>query len=116
MHPRLAATLRLPYPPYLLRVALRGAFMWLVLRALALAVLAARFSLHDGLFPSPHTRVLLVALAALLVWLDRRRFRESLFLADLGTPPLWLWLAVLGAAGLLDAALQLLLLALAGAA
>lgn len=117
----MAAPLRLPYPPYLWKVFRRGAGIWLLVRIAYVMVFiagAAFFGLLSpaevialALHPVPAARAVLVALAAVLVWWDRRRFHELLLPANLGAWPGWFWTASLLAALVLDVAVQTLLAA-----
>lgn len=52
-----------------------------------------------ALHPTALSRFLLVALTAVLVWLDRRRAHEHLLQANFGVSPLWFWTASLLSAG-----------------
>jgi hypothetical protein len=65
-----------------------------------------------ALHPLWVSRAILVALAAFLVWWDRRRAHELLLPANLGAWPGWFWTASLLAALVLDAGVQALLAAL----
>lgn len=117
-----AAAVRLPYPPYLRKVVRRSVWIWLLVRSAYAVVLmagVASFGLlppAEGialvLHPAPATRALLVVLAAVLVWWDRRRSHELLLHANLGAWPGWFWTASLLTALGLDVALQTLLRAL----
>jgi hypothetical protein len=117
----MAASLRLPYPPYLRKVVRRSAGMWLLVRIAYVMVLVAGAGLFGlppaevialALHPVWAGRVVLVALAAFLVWWDRRRSRELLLPANLGAWPGWFWTASLLAALVLDLGVQTLLAAL----
>lgn len=115
---RVVASIRLPYPPYHWKVIRRSAGMWLLVRIAYVFVLMA--VVVFGLLPSAEgtalaihplwvTRVLLVALTAVFVWLDRRRSHELLLPANLGAWPGWFWTASLLTGLVLDMAVQTLL-------
>jgi hypothetical protein len=118
----IAASIRLPYPPYLWKVIRRSVGIWLLARSAYVAVLMAGVAFFDllppaegiaqALHPAWATRALLVALAAGLVWWDRRRSHESLLPANLGAWSGWFWTASLLTASVLDIAVQTLLAAL----
>jgi hypothetical protein len=113
--------IRLPYPPYLWQVIRRSAGIWLLVRIAYVGLMAAAAAV--GLVPPAEfiplilhptwaTRAFLVALAAVLVWWDRRRSHELLLPANLGAWPGWFWTASLLTALALDVGLQTLLAAL----
>jgi hypothetical protein len=105
-----AASIGLPYPPYLRKVIRRGAEMWVLLRcayviimmgAASARLISSPEAVAAALHPYGSTRVVLVALAAFFVWWGRRRSRETLLPANLGTRPSWFWgSSLLGAAGM----------------
>lgn len=111
----------LPYPPSLREVIRRSVWMWLLVRILSIAVIVAAAAFLDilppgeavaaALHPVWAIRAGLVALAAVLVWIDRTRFHELLLPANLGVWPGWFWIASLLAAGVMDVAVQTLLAA-----
>ena len=116
----IAASLRLPYPPYLWGVIRRSVGIWLLVRV-AYAGLMVAMELF-GLLPTDEgtalalhplwaARAVLVALAAVLVWWDRRRSHELLLPANLGAWPGWFWTASLLTALVLDVGIQALLAA-----
>lgn len=108
-----AASIRLPYPPYLWKVVRQSALLWVLARLLYSIVLwLATRDLTATLHPSWITRLVLVALAAFLMWWDRRRSHELLLPANLGAWSGWFWSASLLAALVLDMAVQTLLAAL----
>jgi hypothetical protein len=119
---RLAASIRLPYPPYLWQVIRRSAGIWLLARSAYVVVLMAGVGFFNLLPPSEGiarvihpglaTRAVLVALAAVLVWWDRRRSHELVLPANLGAWPGWFWTDSLLTALLLDLAIQTFLAAL----
>ena len=119
---RVAASIRLPHPPYLWRVVRRSVGMWLLVRTAYVVVLMACVAflgllpfaegIAAALHPAWAARALLVAIAAVLVWWDRRRFHELLLPANLGVWPGWFWTASLLAGLVLDVAVQTLLAAL----
>ena len=116
-----AASIGLPYPPYLRKVIRRSAGMWLLVRCahvVALLVAAASSDLIPpaegvalALRPGWATRSVLVGLAAVLVWLDRRRSHELLLPANLGAWSGWFWGASLLTALASDIAVQTFLAA-----
>lgn len=118
----MTASIRLPYPPYLWKVIRRSVGIWLLARSAYVVVLvtgAAFFGLLPPaevialvLHPLWATRAVLVALAAVGVWWDRRRFHELLLPANLGAWPGWFWTASLLTALALDVVVQTLLAAL----
>lgn len=117
----MAASLRLPYPPYLRKVIRRSVAMWILVRiayafVLMAAVMFGLLSFADGLAGALHplwaTRVVLVALAAFGVWFDRSRSHELLLPANLGAWPGWFWTASLLTGLVLDVGIQTLLGAL----
>lgn len=78
-------TLRLPHPAYLRTVILRSALMWLLVRLFMVAALWVVIGFEAALHqPS-------LGVPALLVWLDRRFFREQLLPANLGASEFWFW-------------------------
>lgn len=111
----------LPYPPYLRQVIRRSVWTWVLVRILSIVVIIAAAAFLDflppdqviaaALHPAWAIRIGLVALAAALVWIDRRRFHELLLPANLGVWPGWFWIASLLAAAVLDVAVQTLLAA-----
>lgn len=116
----MAASLRLPYPPYLRNVVRRSVGIWLLVRMAYIGVLMAAAAsdllpLAEGvalaLHPLRATRAVLVALAAFLVWWDRMRAHELLLPANLGAWPGWFWTASLLTALVLDVVIQALLAA-----
>lgn len=121
-HRSVAAAIRLPYPPYLRKVARRSAGMWLLVRSMYVVVLLFGVGVFDllppaealarVLHPDRATRALLVALATVLVWWDRRRSHELLLPANLGAWSAWFWTASLLAALVSDVAVQAVLAAL----
>jgi hypothetical protein len=92
---------RLPYPPYVRRIAATAAVVWLGMR-----FAAAVFGL---LAPGVHATVLIVLVCAAAVWMDLRRTHEHLFHGNLGTSPLWSIAVAMATAGALEIALQSLL-------
>lgn len=118
---RHAASLGLPHPPYLLRVIRRSAGLWLLVRCGYVVVLAVAASSSDlltpaeavasGLQPNVVTRAVLVAVAAFLVWWDRKRAGELLLHANLGARPVWFWAAAILTASVLDIVVQTLVAA-----
>ncbi|WP_420128035.1 hypothetical protein [Longimicrobium sp.] len=120
-HP-LAASIGLPYPPYLWNVVRRSAGMWLLARIAYVVVFMAGAAFLGALSPAEvialvlhplwTMRVVLVVLAAIAVWWDRRRAHELLLHANLGTWPGWFWTASLLTALVLDVVLQAPLAAL----
>jgi hypothetical protein len=115
-----AASIGLPYPPYLRKVIRRSMGIWLLVRTAYVGVLlaAGAFGLlpfADGvalvLHPLRVTRMVLVALAAFFVWWDRMRAHELLLPANLGARPGWFWAASLLTALVLDGVIQTLLAA-----
>lgn len=101
---------KLPYPPLLLRVLRTSAVIWLLVRSAYVLLLLVGMGtsgvvgegVSAALQPSGLSRILLVALTAVLVWLDRRRAHEHLLPANFGVSPLWFWSASLLAAAVLD--------------
>jgi hypothetical protein len=86
-----------PYPGYAWRVVRNSAILWLLLRLMLAGVLllgGGPLALRASLLNS----AVVTGLAALLVWLDARRFRETLFHANLGTHPASAPLLALGVA------------------
>jgi hypothetical protein len=117
----MAASIRLPYPPYLRKVIRRSVAMWILVRIAYVGVLLAAAA--SGLLPPDEavalvlhplwpTRAVLVALAAHLVWWDRRLAHELLLPANLGAWPGWFWTASVFTALVLDVVVQALLAAL----
>jgi hypothetical protein len=116
----LAASIRLPYPPYLWKLIRRSAGIWLLVRsayAVVLMVGVASFNLlplAEGiglvLHPGWAMRGVLVALATGMVWWDRCRSLELLLPANLGAWPGWFWTTSLLSALAMDVAIQTLLL------
>lgn len=115
------ASTRLPYPPYLWKVVRRSVGIWLLVRSAYVLVLmaAAMFGLlpfDEGIAAALHplgpARVVLVALAAVGVWWDRRRSHELLLPANLGAWPGWFWSASLLTGLVLDVGIQTVLAAL----
>lgn len=85
----------IPYPGYAWRVVRNSALLWLLLRLmLALMLLLA------GVLTVPQVmelgRAIVAPLVPLLVWLEARRHRETLFHANLGTHPAWVPVLALG--------------------
>jgi hypothetical protein len=73
------------------RIALRAAWLWLLLRAaLALIRLAAKAPPLEE--PSTKQAVIVIAVVGALSWLEIRRRNSDLFLANLGVAPLRLFL------------------------
>lgn len=117
----MVASIRFPYPLYLLVVVRRTVGIWLLARiAYGVVLLAgmAFFNLIPSaevidlvLHPAWPARALLVALGAGLVWWDRKRFHELLLPANLGAWSGWFWTASLLTALVLDVAIQTLLAA-----
>jgi hypothetical protein len=118
-----AASIRLPYPPYLRKVIRRSMAMWILVRiAYVMAFMAAAAFLGVLLSPAElialvvhppwATRLGLVAFAALLVWWDRKLAHELLLPANLGAWPGWFWTASLLSALVLDVVVQTILAAL----
>jgi hypothetical protein len=66
----------------------------------------------QALHPGWATRAVLVVLAAVVVWWDRRRSHELLLPANLGAWSGWFWTASLLTALVMDMAVQTLLAAL----
>ena len=118
---RVAASIRLPYPPYLRKVIRHSVVIWMLVRS-AYAVVLVWAELYgllppgagmdEALHPAWAARALLVAGAALLVWWDRQRAHELLLPANLGVWPGWFWTASLLTALVLDVAVQSVLAAL----
>jgi hypothetical protein len=113
-----AASLHLPYPPYLWNVIRRSVGIWLLVRIAYAGVIMAAAAVGllppaDGVVLALHplwaTRVLLVVLAAFLVWFDRSRAHELLLPANLGAWPGWFWTASLLTALVLDVVVQAVL-------
>jgi fumarate reductase subunit D len=110
---------RLPYPPLLLRVFRTSVVVWLLARVTYVVVLMVGvlffgiLPVEDGIsaafHPASLSRVTMVALTAVLVWLHRHRAHEHLLQANFGVSSAWFWAASLFAAGILDAAAQALL-------
>jgi hypothetical protein len=113
-----AASLRLPYPPYLWKVVRGSVVMWLLARVAYAGLMAAlelfgllppdegiALALHPG-WPA---RGALVTLAAGLVWWDRRRAHELLLHDNMGAWRGWFWTASLLAGLVLDAGIQTVL-------
>lgn len=98
-----------PYPPFLARVVLRSALMWLLLRLLSFAALWLTAGVPIALHPNLATGLFLIALTTVLTWWDRRRSRELLLDANLGTSPIWFWTASALTAASLQAASDALL-------
>lgn len=117
-----AASLRFPYPPYLWTVVRRSVALWVLVRcgyvvvlligAASSGLLALAEAIALALHPILATRVVLVALAATLVWWDRWRAHELLLPANLGAWSGWFWIASLLAALSADLVLQTLFAAL----
>jgi len=115
-------SIRLPYPPYLWKVVRRSAGIWLLVRTAYVVVFMAGVAffgllppaegIAQVLHPGWATRAVLVVLAAVLVWWDRRRFHELLLPANLGAGSGWFWTASLLTALASDMAVQTLLAAL----
>lgn len=99
--------IRLPHRPFLWRIARAAALVWVVLRV-AVALNGLFLGERRLLVPGPGTALLLVGLAALLVWLALHRDGQHLFHANLGVSPAWSFGVALLAAGVLEAAAQLL--------
>lgn len=118
----MAASIRLPYPPYLWKVIRRSVGIWLLVRSVYVVVLMAGVESFDllppaegivlVLHPTWATRAVLVALAAVLMWWDRRRSHELLLPANLGAWSGWFWTASLLTALVSDVVVQTLLAAL----
>lgn len=118
---RVAASIRLPYPPYLRKVIRRSVGIWLLVRSAYVMVLMAGAAFFDLLSPPEVTalvlhpgwgaRAVLVAVAAVLEWWERLRFHELLLHANLGAWPGWFWVASLLTALVMDLAVQTLLAA-----
>lgn len=116
---RVVVSIGLPHPPYLRKVIRRSAGMWLLVRFTYIVVLMLGVlffgllpfaeGIDSALHPPWVTRTVLVAVTAFLLWWDRRRFRELLFYANLGTHPGWFWAASLLTASVLDIVVQTLL-------
>lgn|GEM_PF-3205833 len=115
-----AASLRLPYPPYLRKVVRSSAGLWILVRiAYVVVLIIAAFSgllpLDEAialvLHPLGMIRALLVAFAGVLVWGDRSRAHELLLPANLGAWPGWFWAASLLTGLVLDVAVQAVLAA-----
>lgn len=75
----------LPDPRYVARLAGRAVLVWLALRV-AFVMLATLGMVELPLTPA--AALMLVVLVAVAVTIDARR-RESIFAANLGTPPAW---------------------------
>jgi hypothetical protein len=118
----MAASMGLPYPPYLWKVVRRSAGIWLLARiayavvfvagAAFLGVLSRDEVIALVLHPLWTMTTVLVALAAVAVWWDRRRAHELLLHANLGAWPGWFWTASLLTALVLDVTVQAVLAAL----
>lgn len=116
---RVVASIALPHPPYLRKLIRRSAGIWLLVRCMSVVVLMAGVAFFNllpfdegvatALHPGWVTRAVLVAVTAFLVWWDRRRARELVFYANLGTHPGWFWGASLLTASALDIVVQTLL-------
>lgn len=102
LHRRLA----LPYPVYLWKVVRLSVAMWLLVRLLSVLVLAFAAGPSAALAPPGATRAAIIAVAAFLVWLDRRHAREVLLHANLGASSAWFVLASLVTAIALDGVTQ----------
>lgn len=113
-----AASLRLPYPPYLWKVVRGSAGLWPLVRIAYVGVLMAAAA--SGLLPVAEaialvqhplwaTRIVLVVLTAVLVWGDRSRAHELILPANLGAWPGWFWIASLLTALVMDVAVQAVL-------
>ena len=85
------------------RIARTAALVWVVLRA-AVALNGLFLGERRLLLPGPGTAILIVTIAALLVWLDLHRSGQHLFHANLGISPAW----SVGIALAIAAALELL--------
>lgn len=118
-----AASIRLPYPPYLRTVIRRSVAIWLLVRiAYVISFMAVAAFLRGILSPAEiialvlhppwATRLGLVAFAAVLVWWDRKLANELLLPANLGVWPGWYWTASLLSAQVLDVAVQSVIAAL----
>lgn len=108
-HRRLVAqSLGFPYPRYLWTVVRQSALVWVLARLLFFFILWLAGGISVALHPTLMTRLLLVAVTALLVWWDRRRAHELLLPANLGVWPGWFWAASLFTASMLDLILQTL--------
>lgn len=92
----------------LVRIAYAGAMAGVGLFGL----LPLSEAIAQALHPGRAARAVLVVLAAVLVWWDRRRFHELLLPDNLGAWPGWFWTASLLAALATDLAAQTLLAAL----
>lgn len=90
----------------------RTAYAGVLMAAAASGLLTRAEAIALVLHPLWATRVLLAALAAFLVWWDRRRAHELLLPANLGAWPGWFWAASLLTALVLDVVVQALLAAL----
>ena len=111
--------MKLPDPPYLLRILRSSTLVWLLTRvtyALVLIIGVLFFpllSLEEGIQSALHPpwllRLMLVVLTAGLVQLDRRRAHEHLLQANFGVPAVWFSATSLVAAGLADLTVQALL-------
>ncbi|HEX6371381.1 MAG TPA: hypothetical protein VF006_20860 [Longimicrobium sp.] len=118
----IATSIRLPYPPYLWKVVRRSVGIWLLVRSAYVVVFMAGAAFLGLLTPAEvialvlhppwATRAVLVALAAVAVWWDRRRSHELLLHANLGAWPGWFWTASLLTALVLDVGVQTVLGAL----
>lgn len=120
-HPALVS-IGFPYPPYLWQVVRRSVGIWVLARSADVVVLMAGVGffgllpLAEGIAQALHpgwaTRAVLVVLAAVVVWWDRRRSHELLLPANLGAWSGWFWTASLLTALVMDLAVQTLLAAL----
>lgn len=92
--------------PYLLRLLRRALVFWAALRALLFAL-----AIGAGAGPaiSPLSALLLAAVVAVLCTVDARFMRETIFQANLGTPP-WAPAVAAVAVALTGAVAELLLL------
>lgn len=102
---------KFPYPPLVVRVLRTSAAVWLLARLAYVVVLVVAVyffglpsdeGISAALHPTPLSRGVLVAVTAVLVWLDRRRSHEHLLQANFGVSPLWSATASIVAAGVMD--------------
>lgn len=105
--------MRLPYPPYLWTVVRRSALLWVLVRLMfSFVLLLATKDLTVALHQNWITHIVLVAVVAFLVWLDRKNSHELLLPANLGASSGWFWIASGLTAAVLEMTTQILLAAL----
>lgn len=99
----IAHRLNLPHPRYLRTIVQRTVVMWVLLRLLIFVFLF----MVVGLEAAAHQPAM--GIPSLLVWLDRRIFREELLPANLGAAEGWFWAFSLTTALALDIVAEILL-------